>query len=110
MIKIDELINKLQEIREKYGNLDICRENPYPLNMYDTELYLTDINVFSDTGVFQDFKYVYLEFERDKVNGSWKQDKGNSITFTIEYNHEVNRRNLVLKLRNIIECLNKENL
>ena len=108
MIKIDELINKLQEIKEKYGNLEVCRENPYPLTMYDTELYLTDVNVCSDTGVFQDFKYVYLGFERDKVNGSWKQDKGNSITFTIEYNHEVNRRNLVLRLRNIIEQLNTE--
>lgn len=71
---ITELINNLQELKSKYGDLRVCVEdNSRPLLFQ--EHWIDKVEVYSDTGVFQDFKYCYIIMEDDseKINEYFKE-------------------------------------
>lgn len=126
-MKISELINKLIEIKNKYGDLEVCRENPHPPAYYATELFLKDLIVYQDTGMFQNFQYLYLIFETEEesifywnkirkkkgypeiknIKGYTTINEDNSVTFTVEYNNIINREILVKKFYEFIGKLNK---
>lgn len=55
---ITELIGRLEELKFIHGDLQVCVEdNSRPLVFQ--EHWIDKIEVYSDTGVFQDFKYCY---------------------------------------------------
>ena len=61
---ITELINRLQELKSIHGDLMVCVEdNSRPLLFL--ERWVDKVEVYSDTGVFQDFKYCYIIMEDD---------------------------------------------
>ena len=66
---ISELINRLQELKSIHGDLMVCVEdNSRPILFQ--EHWIDKVEVYSDTGVFQDFKYCYIIMEDDseKIN------------------------------------------
>ena len=68
-MRITELINRLQELKSIHGDLMICVEdNSRPLLFQ--EHWVDKVEVYSDIGVFQDFKYCYIIMEDDseKIN------------------------------------------
>lgn len=76
---ITELINKLEELKSIYGDLMVCVEdNSRPILFQ--EHWINKVEVYSDTGVFQDFKYCYIIMEDDseKINEYLKK-KGKKI-------------------------------
>lgn len=76
---ITELINRLQELRSAYGDLMVCVEdNSRPLLFQ--EHWIDKVEVYSDIGVFQDFKYCYIIMEDDseKINEYLKK-KGKKL-------------------------------
>ena len=61
---ITELIDKLQELKSIHGDLMVCVEdNSRPLLFQ--EHWIDKVEVYSDIGVFQDFKYCYIIMEDD---------------------------------------------
>jgi hypothetical protein len=61
---ITELINRLQELKSIHGDLQVCVEdNSRPLAFL--EHWVDKVEVYSDTGVFQDFKYCYIIMDDD---------------------------------------------
>ena len=76
---ITKLIDRLQELKAIYGDLLVCVEdNSRPLLFQ--EHWVDKVEVYSDTGVFQDFKYCYIIMEDDseKINEYLKK-KGKKI-------------------------------
>ena len=66
---ITELIDRLQELKSIHGDLMVCVEdNSRP--MLFQEHWINKVEVYSDTGVFQNFKYCYIIMEDDseKIN------------------------------------------
>ena len=66
---ITELIDRLQELKSIHGDLMVCVEdNSRPILFQ--EHWIDKVEVYSDTGVFQDFKYCYIIMEDDseKIN------------------------------------------
>ena len=66
---ISELINRLQKLKSIHGDLMVCVEdNSRPILFQ--EHWINKVEVYSDTGVFQDFKYCYIIMEDDseKIN------------------------------------------
>jgi hypothetical protein len=75
---ITELINRLQELKSIHGNLQVCVEdNSRPLAFL--EHWVDKVEVYSDTGVFQDFKYCYIimEDDSDKIKEYLKKHDNN---------------------------------
>ena len=71
---INELINRLQELKSIHGDLEVCVEdNSRPILFQ--EHWIDKIEVYSDIGVFQDFKYCYIIMEDDseKINECLKK-------------------------------------
>lgn len=71
---ITELIDRLQELKSIHGDLMVCVEdNSRPLLFQ--EHWVNKVEVYSDTGVFQDFKYCYIIMEDDseKINECLKR-------------------------------------
>ena len=61
---ITELINRLQELKSIHGDLQVCVEdNSRPLLFQ--EHWIDKVEVYSDVGVFQDFKYCYIIIDDD---------------------------------------------
>lgn len=61
---ITELIDRLQELKATHGDLQVCVEdNSRPLLFQ--EHWVDKVEVYSDIGVFQDFKYCYIIMEDD---------------------------------------------
>ena len=61
---ITELINRLQELKSIHGDLEVCVEdNSRPILFQ--EHWINKVEVYSDTGVFQDFKYCYIIMNDD---------------------------------------------
>jgi len=61
---ITELIDRLQELKSIHGDLMVCVEdNSRPILFQ--EHWIDKVEVYSDTGVFQDFKYCYIIMEDD---------------------------------------------
>lgn len=76
---ITELIDRLQELKSIHGDLQVCVEdNSRPL-LFE-EHWIDKVEVYSDIGVFQDFKYCYIIMEDDseKINEYLKK-KGKKI-------------------------------
>ena len=76
---ITELINRLQELKSIHGDLEVCVEdNSRPILFQ--EHWVDKVEVYSDIGVFQDFKYCYIIMEDDseKINECLKK-KGKKI-------------------------------
>ena len=76
---ISELIDRLQELKSIYGDLMVCVEdNSRPILFQ--EHWVDKVEVYSDIGVFQDFKYCYIIMEDDseKINEYLKK-KGKKI-------------------------------
>ena len=76
---ITELTDRLQELKSIYGDLMVCIEdNSRPILFQ--ERWINKVEVYSDTGVFQDFKYCYIIMEDDseKINEYLKK-KGKKI-------------------------------
>ena len=68
-MKITELIDRLQELKSIHGDLEVCVEdNSRPILFQ--EHWVDKVEVYSDIGVFQDFKYCYIIMEDDseKIN------------------------------------------
>lgn len=66
---ITELIGRLQELKSIHGDLEVCVEdNSRPILFQ--EHWIDKVEVYSDIGVFQDFKYCYIIMEDDseKIN------------------------------------------
>ena len=61
---ITELINRLQELKSIYGNLQVCVEDKSRPLLF-LEHWIDKVEVYSDIGVFQDFKYCYIIMEDD---------------------------------------------
>lgn len=76
---ITELIDRLQELRSIYGDLLVCVEDTSRPLLFE-EHWIDKVEVYSDTGVFQDFKYCYIIMEDDfeKINKYFKK-KGKKI-------------------------------
>ena len=63
-MRITELIDRLQELKSIHGDLMVCVEdNSRPLLFL--EHWVDKVEVYQDTGVFQDFKYCYIIMEDD---------------------------------------------
>jgi hypothetical protein len=63
---ITELIDRLQELKSIHGDSEVCVEdNSRPLLFQ--EHWIDKVEVYSDTGVFQDFKYCYIIMEDDSA-------------------------------------------
>jgi hypothetical protein len=61
---ISELINRLQELKSIHGDLMVCVEdNSRPILFQ--EHWVNKVEVYSDIGVFQDFKYCYIIMDDD---------------------------------------------
>ena len=61
---ISELIDRLQELKSIHGDLMVCVEdNSRPILFQ--EHWINKVEVYSDTGVFQDFKYCYIIMDND---------------------------------------------
>ena len=61
---ITELINRLEELKSIHGDLMVCVEdNSRPILFQ--EHWINKVEVYSDTGVFQDFKYCYIIMDND---------------------------------------------
>ena len=76
---ITELINRLEELKSIHGDLMVCVEdNSRPILFQ--EHWINKVEVYSDTGVFQDFKYCYIIMEDDseKINECLKK-KGKKL-------------------------------
>ena len=76
---ISELINSLEELKSIHGDLMICVEdNSRPILFQ--EHWVDKVEVYQDTGVFQDFKYCYIIMEDDseKINECLKK-KGKKL-------------------------------
>lgn len=61
---ITELIEKLQNLKEIHGNLEVCVEDPSRPILF-LEHWIEDVKVYNDVGIFQDFKYCYIIMEDD---------------------------------------------
>lgn len=61
---ITELINRLQELKSIYGDLMVCVENNSRPILFQ-EHWINKVEVYSDIGVFQDFKYCYIIMDDD---------------------------------------------
>ena len=71
---ISELIGRLQKLKSIYGDLQVCVEdNSRPILFQ--EHWIDKVEVYSDTGVFQDFKYCYIIMEDDseKIDDYFKK-------------------------------------
>jgi len=71
---ITELIDRLQELKSIHGDLQVCVEdNSRPLSFL--EHWIDKVEVYSDTGVFQDFKYCYIimEDDSDKIDNYFRK-------------------------------------
>ena len=66
---ITELIDRLQELKSIHGDLMICVEDNSRPVLFQ-EHWIDKVEVYSDIGVFQDFKYCYIIMEDDseKIN------------------------------------------
>ena len=61
---ISELIDRLQELKSIHGDLMVCVEdNSRPILFQ--EHWVNKVEVHSDIGVFQDFKYCYIIMDDD---------------------------------------------
>jgi hypothetical protein len=61
---ITELIDRLQELKSIHGDLMVCVEdNSRPILFQ--EHWINKVEVYSDIGVFQDFKYCYIIMDDD---------------------------------------------
>jgi hypothetical protein len=71
---ITELIDRLQELKSIHGDLMVCVEdNSRPILFQ--EHWIDKVEVYSDTGVFQDFKYCYIimDNDSDKIDEYFKK-------------------------------------
>ena len=85
---ITELIDRLQELKSIYGDLQVCVEdNSRPILFQ--EHWIDKVEVYSDTGVFQDFKYCYIIMEDDseKINECLKKKGKKIIHEIIDYDN-----------------------
>ena len=66
---ITELIDRLQELKSIHGDLQVCVEDKSRPLLF-LEHWIDRVEVYSDIGVFQDFKYCYIIMEDDseKIN------------------------------------------
>lgn len=85
---ITELIDRLQELKSIHGDLEVCVEdNSRPILFQ--EHWINKVEVYSDTGVFQDFKYCYIIMEDDseKINEYLKKRGKKIIHEIIDYDN-----------------------
>lgn len=61
---ITELIDRLQELKSIHGDLQVCVEDASRPLLF-LEHWIDRVEVYSDIGVFQDFKYCYIIMEDD---------------------------------------------
>ena len=61
---ITKLIDRLQELKSIYGDLLVCVEDTSRPLLFE-EHWINKVEVYSDTGVFQDFKYCYIIMDDD---------------------------------------------
>lgn len=80
---ITELIDRLQELKSIYGDLMVCVEdNSRPILFQ--EHWVDKVEVYSDIGVFQDFKYCYIIMDDDSdIIGEYLKKKGKKIIHEI---------------------------
>ena len=76
---ITELIDRLQELKSIHGDLMVCVEdNSRPILFQ--EHWIDKVEVYYDTGVFQDFKYCYIIMEDDSETiNEYLKKKGKKI-------------------------------
>lgn len=63
-MRITELIDRLQELKSVHGDLMVCVEDDSRPLLFQ-EHWVDKVEVYSDTGVFQDFKYCYIIMDDD---------------------------------------------
>jgi hypothetical protein len=75
---ITELVNKLKELRSIHGDLQVCVEDKSRPLLF-LEHWIDRVEVYSDIGVFQDFKYCYIimEDDSDKIKEYLKKHDNN---------------------------------
>ena len=80
---ISELVDRLQELKSIYGDLEVCVEdNSRPILFQ--EHWINKVEVYSDTGVFQDFKYCYIIMDDDSdIIDEYLKKKGKKIIHEI---------------------------
>jgi len=61
---ITELVNKLKELKSIHGDLQVCVEDKSRPLLF-LEHWIDRVEVYSDIGVFQDFKYCYIIMDDD---------------------------------------------
>lgn len=61
---ITELIDRLQELKSIHGDLMVCVEDNSRPVLFQ-EHWIDKVEVYSDVGVFQDFKYCYIIMNDD---------------------------------------------
>lgn len=61
---ITKLIDRLQELKSIYGDLLVCVEDTSRPLLFE-EHWINKVEVYSDTGVFQDFKYCCIIMDDD---------------------------------------------
>ena len=85
---ISELINRLQELKSVYGDLEVCVEDNSRPILFQNH-WIDKVEVYSDTGVFQDFKYCYIIMEDDseKINECLKKKGKKIIHEIIDYDN-----------------------
>jgi hypothetical protein len=78
-VTITELIDRLQELKSIHGDLQVCVEdNSRPILFQ--EHWINKVEVYSDTGVFQDFKYCYIIMDDDsEYINEYLKKKGKKI-------------------------------
>ena len=71
---VTELINRLQELKSIHGDLQVCVEDKSRPLVF-LEHWVDKVEVYSDTGVFQDFKYCYIimEDDSDKIDNYFRK-------------------------------------
>ena len=76
---ITELINRLEELKSIHGDLMVCVEdNSRPILFQ--EHWINKVEVYSDTGVFQDFKYCYIIMDDDSdIINDYLKKKGKKL-------------------------------
>ena len=80
---ITELIDRLQELKSIYGDLMVCVEDNNRPILFQ-EHWVDKVEVYSDIGVFQDFKYCYIIMDDDSdIIDEYLKKKGKKIIHKI---------------------------
>ena len=76
---ITELVNRLQELKSIHGDLQVCVEDKSRPLLF-LEHWIDKVEVYSDIGVFQDFKYCYIIMDNDSdMIDEYLKKKGKKI-------------------------------